>query len=288
MIDYNPKLWFSITFRFQKSDMLRKLFWELVIVALYAGIISYLLIEVFHEKKENFDPTSVHSVLGFVLSLLLVFRTNGAYDRWWEGRKQWGSLVNSSRNLMTKISTLSISIEEKENFQQLISAYAVAAKEHLRKGVNIADLAIADKYLETIQERNHIPNAIIQLIYLELNNLRKNKVISDVDLLNMDGDLTTFSDVIGACERIKKTPIPYSYNVFLKQFILVFIASLPFSFIMHFDYWAIPITLVIFYVFVSLELIAEEIEDPFGKDDNDLPLDDIAQTIANNTKELIV
>ena len=101
MVQYNPKDWFGLIFKFHKSDTFRKLFWVMVSIALYAFGVVYFELEIL--KIEPKSVTVMHSLLGFVISLLLVFRTNTAYDRWWEGRKQWGALVNVSRNFAFKI-----------------------------------------------------------------------------------------------------------------------------------------------------------------------------------------
>src|SRR5690606_29569437 len=99
-------------------------------------------------------------------------------------------------------------------------------------------------------------------------------------------DLNAFTDICGACERIKKTPIPYTYNIFIKKFIFAYIITLPFAFV-SFGYWVAGITAFVFYVLASLEMIAEEIEDPFGRDANDLPTDDLAETIRKNVFQII-
>ena len=102
----------------------------------------------------------------------------------------------------------------------------------------------------------------------------------------MLGDINKFTDICGACERIKKTPIPYTYNIFIKKFIFVYIVSMPIAFVSDFHYWTILATVFTFYTLASLELIAETIEDPFGLDSDDLPTDDLAITIKNNVTEI--
>ena len=116
MIEYNTKVWFRHILDFHRTDTFRILLWEMLIVALYTGIVAAIEIHFLRELREDGQPDAVmstlrnttimHSILGFVLSLLVVFRTNTAYDRWWEGRKQWGMLVNNTRNLAIKINSL--------------------------------------------------------------------------------------------------------------------------------------------------------------------------------------
>jgi putative membrane protein len=125
------------------------------------------------------------------------------------------------------------------------------------------------------------------MIYERLNQLRKTNLISDVDLMLLDQEVKSFTDIMGACERIKNTPIPFSYTLFIKKFIFIYILTLPLGFIPDFGYWSVLISSFVFYVFVSIELIAEEIEDPFGLDDNDLPLDELSKKIETNIDEII-
>jgi putative membrane protein len=133
MISYNPKEWFTFLFRFHKSDTLRKLFPLMIGVSVYAALITYLMIDYFHVADKNVvhKISLVHTTLGFVLSLLLAFRINSAYDRWWEGRKLWGSLVNNSRNLAIKIKHV-CSDEDIAFYNEAIPLYAEVLKNHLR------------------------------------------------------------------------------------------------------------------------------------------------------------
>lgn len=108
MIDYNPKAWFTFIFRFHKGDTVRKLFPMFIALSAYSALVAFLELELL-KLSPNSDLkqiTLIHSLLGFVISLLLVFRTNTAYDRWWEGRKLWGALVNNSRNLALKLNAM--------------------------------------------------------------------------------------------------------------------------------------------------------------------------------------
>ena len=104
----------------------------------------------------------------------------------------------------------------------------------------------------------------------------------------LDKQIEAFTDVVGACERIKNTPIPFSYSVHLKKFLFFYIAILPFALIHDMSYWSIPIMVLVFYAFAGLEVIGEEIEDPFGKDVNDLPTDQISANINANVKEILL
>jgi len=285
MIKYNPKDWFGLIFQFHKSDTFRKMGWVLFTFSIYSTLVVYL--ELYFKDILEFTSTiQVHSLLGFVLALLLVFRTNSAYDRWWEGRKLWGSLVNNSRNLAIKINAFTVTPNEKEYWKLMIPNYAFAMKEHLRDGVHSDELTFNEE-TKNIKIAKHIPNALATDMYKRLHQLYKDKTISGDQLIILDKELKALTDIIGGCERIKKTPIPYSYSLFLKKFIFMYVITIPFGMVYDFDYWTIPIATIILYVLGSIELIAEEIEDPFGKDANDLPTDNLASTIRQNVVEIL-
>lgn len=284
MVDYNPKDWFSLIFKFHKSDTFRKLFPLMVCVAIYCTIIVYIEDEHFPMKSSNV----AHSLLGFVISLLLVFRTNTAYDRWWEGRRQFGALTNSSRNLALKLSVfLKDNQELKEHARILIGNYALTITEHLSRKHKYHILEDCEAYPKAeVLKSEHKPNAVAFQIMSYVKSLYDKKIISGDELLYINNDLNIYTDVVGACERIKNTPIPYSYSLFIKKFIFVYIMTIPIFLGHDFGYAIVPLTTFIFYVLVSIEMIAEEIEDPFNGDSNDLPTSDISQNIRKNVKDI--
>lgn len=271
MVTYDPKSWWGLIFRFHKSDTFRMLLPAMTTVAVLSAGIAWL-------AQSGFVPpfkgtAQVHALLGFVISLLLVFRTNTAYERWWEGRRHWGGLVNASRNLALK---LSVALDDRHPARtvcaRLIGEYAIALKHHLRNPPG----------------SRHEPNRAAARLFREIEGLFRG---GDLDLgryLAVNGDLTAFTDICGACERIRNTPIPYSYSLFLKKFIFAYIVSMPFCFADSFGYWTVPFVCFVFYVLGSLELIAEEIENPFGEDANDLPTDRIAAAIAAGARDILL
>ncbi len=286
MIDYNPKTWWKLIFMFHKSDTFRMLMPAMAGVAIYTAVVAYIENDLLEVQFKN--TTIVHSLVGFVLSMLLVFRTNTAYDRWWEGRRLWGSFVNNSRNLALKLNVMLQDENTKKRFRILISNYVIATKDHLRSSVKIDHLEETDKYLlSDLKNKKHIPNQIMMNIYTEIQLLRNDKTLNDEQLLYLNPELMSFTDNIGACERIKNTPIPIAYSLFLKKVIFLYIFTMPIGFVRDFDYWAIPIVTLVFYAFAGIEIIAEEIENPFGTDDNDLPTDKISKTIKENLIEIL-
>ncbi len=287
MVTYNPKSWFTIIFQLHKYDTFRQLLPTMAVLAVLTSVFCYVEIELLN--LEFTSTMAVHSLIGFVISLLLVFRTNTAYDRWWEGRKQWGALVNNTRNLSIKLSNIvpEDQPERRQLFRVLITNYVFAMKEHLRNGVLPFEFENHPDFdIDKTMERDHVPNAIAQQLYAQILLLKKDGLISEEQQIVLDNEFRALTDIIGACERIKKTPIPYSYSAFIKKFIFLYVMSLPFGVVRDFGYSTIFVVVFIFYILASLELIAEEIEDPFGTDANDLPTDTLAQTIQANLKEL--
>ena len=290
MITYNPKDWFLFIFRLHKSDTIRKLFPMIIAMGLYSWLIAYLELEYWNIGTNSLvkNVSLLHNLLGFVLSLLLVFRTNTAYDRWWEGRKLWGSIVNNSRNLAIKIKSFVADEDAIKFFRRIIPLYASMLAKHLRSEKTRVELDEKDHpELRYLDQEKHIPNQMALLMMERINTLYKENKISGDQLIVMNSELQSFTDACGACERIRNTPIPYSYSVFLKKFIFFYIMTLPFGFVFNLGYYVIPFVCFIFYVLASLELIAEEIEDPFGIDSNDLPTDKIASNIKLHIEELL-
>ncbi|TXK50772.1 hypothetical protein FVR03_04590 [Pontibacter qinzhouensis] len=285
MINYNPKDWFFFLFRFPKADTFRKLLPLMIGVSFYSGMIAYLELNYLNLAESNHirNVGLMHGVLGFVISLLLVFRTNTAYDRWWEGRKIWGSLTNTSRNLAIMLQAYLHNDDDKAFFRKTIPSYAFALKNLLRENEDYHDL---DPVLDLKKER-HLPNQIAACIYTKLMQLQTEGKLSVTQMLALDTEVRALTNHCGACERIKNTPIPFTYSVFIKKFIFFFVMTLPFGWVFSMGYYVIPVVVLILYALASLELIAEEIENPFGTDANDLPIDQICHNIRKHVGELL-
>lgn len=286
MINYNPKTWLQMIFAFHKSDTLRILWKEICYIAIFTFLITFLILR-FTPGNHNLEKLiSVYSLVGFVISLLLIFRTNTAYDRWWEGRKKWGELVNDTRNFSVKLSSMLTNAEDRDFFMRMIPNFVFAAKESLRSGVNIDELELLPDELAFISTKKHQPLSIIQLIYRKLIEVKQNNLISDQDFAILDKNCNKLMDSLGACERIRNTPIPFSYSLFIKKFIFIYVTTLPLALVTNYGYFSVLIATFIFYVLVSIEVLAEEIEDPFGNDDNDLPTDLLCEKIRSTTEEV--
>ena len=282
---YDNKHWISVLLSMHKSDTLKTLGSGMIAMAVYAGIVAYLEIEYFKIDKDSSirNISLIHTLLGFVLSMLLVFRTNTAYDRWWEGRKLLGKMVNDSRNLAIKLHAI-LPEDDKENrdfFKKYLCFFPHLLSRHLSKQSTNMELAQDQQHTE-VEQLPHPPNALIWRIRNQVQKLYREGVITGDQLIILDTQLSGFLDVCGGCERIKNTPIPYSYSSFTKKFIVIYVITLPIAYAMSIGYMMTFLTVFVFYVLMSLEVLAEEIEEPFNNEENDLPMELIAQNIERN------
>ncbi len=282
---YDNKHWISVLLSMHKSDTLKTLGSGMIAMAVYAGIVAYLEIEYFKIDKDSSirNISLIHTLLGFVLSMLLVFRTNTAYDRWWEGRKLLGKMVNDSRNLAIKLHAI-LPEDDKENrdfFKKYLCFFPHLLSRHLSKQSTKMELAQDQQHTE-VEQLPHPPNALIWRIQNQVQKLYREGVITGDQLIILDTQLSGFLDDCGGCERIKNTPIPYSYSSFTKKFIVIYVITLPIAYAMSIGYMMTFLTVFVFYVLMSLEVLAEEIEEPFNNEENDLPMELIAQNIERN------
>lgn len=218
MVTYNTKDWFTYIFRFHKGDTFRVLFPLMIAIGIYASIIGFIEVEYLKISQKNYvsNITIMHGMLGFVISLLLVFRTNTAYDRWWEGRKLWGNLVNNSRNLALKLAVILKDEKDHTFFRKSIPLYATVLHKHLN---NVATgLQLFENLDLEIDNHKHQPNQVAKMMFHKINDLYTEKKISGDQLIIINAEIQSFTDICGACERIKNTPIPYSYSTFFKNF----------------------------------------------------------------------
>ena len=282
MIDYDNKHWFRFLFK-SSGYHFDGVFFSLLIYGTLVGIL------VFAHLSFDFDifhiPASFHTVLGLVIGLLLVFRTNTAYERWWEGRKQLGSLLNTARNLAMKYKAY-INRED-DVIYTLLEAFPWTLKENLRlKDYSSVAEHIPADMIAAFNKAAHKPNFVLAELSNRTNQLMlKNKITAEQFLI-LENKISELTDILGACERIKNTPIPFGYAIHLKRILLIYLLSLPFAFIESIGWWSIPVAMIVFYTMIGIELIAEEIEDPFGGDANDLPTDQICLTIQGNCTQI--
>ncbi|MFQ4144126.1 bestrophin family protein [Chlorogloeopsis sp. ULAP02] len=270
-----------------------------VITAIYKRVIGCGFFGVLVSLLYYFEIPVSQPILGtvipsIVLGLLLVFRTNTAYERFWEGRKSWGSIINTVRNLARQIwvSIEEISSEDKKDkiaALNLLVAFAVATKLHLRsESVNpeLEDLMQYSKYIK-LKMMNNPPLEVAFWIDDYLQHQYNRNCLNSYQLTSMRELLNLLVDNLGICERILKTPIPLAYAIHLKQLLLIYCLLLPFQIVEELGWWTGVIVALISFTLFGIEAIGLEIENPFGYDANDLPLDTICNTMKRNIDDLM-
>jgi putative membrane protein len=286
MITYNPRDWFRLIFQFHKSDTFRILLPTMIVLGLFTASLVYLELNNHVHLKSS---TVFHQILGFILSMLLVFRINTAYERWWEGRKLWGSLINNSRSLMTKLNAYigKTHSADLHYIRQLLIAFPYTLRNHLREDFTHNGIPTIDGLnKEQFAATHNKPFFIHRLLVDRVQSIREAGGLSEQQLFLINNEIFALIDITGACERIKNSPIPFSYSLFLKKIIFVYIITMPIAFSLEYRYWAIPAVMIIFYAFASLELVSEEVEEPFGMDSNDLPTDELADKINRDLSSI--
>lgn len=292
MIVYDSRKWSDfikiVFYSFWKSYNMKQLAKFILIVGVYSTIVT--LAEIHYLEGAHGIDTVFFSLVGVILGLFLVFRLNSAYDRWWEGRKQWGKLVNDSRTLALNLDTLIPPDDKKRRrfFVKNISNFALALQWHLRNDIQHGKfIYINSRYSEDMESAKHVPNKIASYMMHELRNMETEGTINEFDKNRMANLIQGFIDVLGACERIKKTPIPFSHSTFIRLFTIIYIAILPFGLVEVFHYLTIPATIVMGFAMLGIEVISEEIEDPFGLDQNCLPTGAISDGIRESVYEIL-
>jgi putative membrane protein len=290
MIVYKKTDWFSAIWHFHTGPTAKSLIRRLVIIFIYVLIVTVVELNYVDLRLKD-TPSSFMSALGILLSLLLLFRTNTAYDRFYEGRRTWGVLVNNCRNLAIYFNAV-FPTEDTENrlfFARTIANFPFALRNHLRDVKTLDDLEETEKMAEMqdLKEFDHKPAGVSSQLRIRTETLYRNGHLSNSQHINVNGYLTALMDVCGICERIKSTPIPFSYQLFIRLFIMLYVAVLPFTVIDFYGYLTIPAVVLTSYILVGLEMIGEEIEEPFGLERNDLPLSQLSQLIRVNVHDIL-
>jgi putative membrane protein len=287
--------WFKLILQLESS-----IFPTIIPWVIFCGIYGSLVELLYYLGVPLAFPQSsgvvTQAVLSFNigLTLLLVFRTNTAHDRFWEGRKLWGALVNASRNLARGIWIVVKESEpkaqvEKEATLRLVVAFAVAMKLHLRRDALDEQLAslMSSRQYSMLQDVEHPPLQIAVWIGNYLQHQYERNCLPIYQLTALHKLVDDLVDILGGCERILKTPLPLIYAIRLKQLVLVYCLVLPFELVRDLNWWTGIVMVLVSFTLLSIEQIGAEIEEPFGHDPNDLPLDTICNTILRNVEELI-
>lgn len=231
-----------------------------------------------------------HALIGTALGLLLVFRTNSSYDRFWEGRKQWGSIVNETRNLARAASSFISGDPElvKRLIQwSIVFPYATMRRLRGKNDLGLSALPLPEDDVRRTLAENNCALAVSRRMSEQIALAQQRGLITDYVAMTIDQNVQLLVDCLGACERIHNTPIPFAYMVHLRRAVILYCWTLPFALLSGFGWWTVIVTLLITYLMYGIEEIGVEIEDPFGDDENDLPLEQICQTIESNLAGII-
>lgn len=282
MIDYDGRAWLGILFKLRGSVIPRLL--PRALVAAGVGALAVLAL-----RERDFKiPTLAHTLVGVALGLLLVFRTNASYDRYWEGRRLIGFIVNRSRDLARQAATYIANAEARAQLGALIPAFYWATAQTLRKSTEVGRMGelLTEAQNAKLAGVTHRAPVILRLITEVLQAEVAAGRLSEQKLQAMDGNLTAFNDALGGSERILKTPIPFAYAQHIKIFVVLFCFSAPFAMAEGMG-WATPVvSALLALALFGVDEIGVEIEDPFGDDPNDLPLDAIGTGIEKAVGEV--
>lgn len=281
MISYASRSWTSTLLAWRGTVLRRVLPMALGIALLAVGVVILREIGVYTLKL---DPTP-HTLIGVALGLLLVFRNNASYDRFWEGRKQWGAIVNHARSLVRCAAAFA---GPAPDLARLVAAYARALKQHLRGEKELAELAplLPAADLEAARSSDNPPLTIAFLLAERVQALASEGRVSQEIARTLEGYIASLTDAQGACERILRTPMPFGYVVHIRQLLTIYLLALPWVLVEKLGWVAIPTAGLIAFGLIGIEEIGVEIEDPFGTDPNDLPIDALCATIEANTAGL--
>ncbi len=294
-----PKLtWVRMLFSLKGSSLSRT--WpRITVITAFSIFVTWFEIHYKVDQQHFSLTTQPFTLIGLVLGIFLGFRNHAAYDRYWEGRKLWGRLVNASRSLARQALTLAQAGQDESNpascrhFQtDLIHrqiAYVHALRHHLRDTDSHEDLApfLDPEERQQLQTQKNIPIAILQSMGERIRRAWDAGWISEYHLPVIEGTLTTLTDIQGGCERIKNTPIPWVYTVLTHRIVAFYCFFLPFGIIKDVQELTPLVVMLISHAFFGLDEIGDEIEDPFGTEPQHLPLTALCRTIEVNLRQAL-
>ncbi|MGX7688800.1 bestrophin family protein [Flectobacillus roseus] len=289
MIQRKKKNWFYMLFIWHGS-VLPQLLPRLSLLLVFSMIVVHFN-GTFYDYKIPLNPAPF-TLFGLAIALFLGFRNNASYDRYWEGRKLWGALVIDSRSLLRQalsLTTYDSNSPQIREFTSILIAFAYALKHQLRH--TNADIDLEKRLPSEVFERSKSIGFKPTFLQYELANwVKKAKLEDKIDSIGqmaMDANLNQLSAIVGGCERIHSTPIPYTYGVLLHRTVYLYCFFLPFGLVDSLGWLTPIITVFIAYTFVAFETIADELEEPFGTEPNDLPLNAMCLTIETTLFEMI-
>jgi ion channel-forming bestrophin family protein len=271
------------------SYILNKIKYELVYI-LFINLIIFLFTFFFQHLLPDL-PLAIPAFMGTSISILLSFKLNQAYDRWWEARKIWGSIVNDSRSLVLQFQSLisvgNEAIVKRIALRQIAWCYSLGQTLRGHNPTdNIENFISADE-LKEISEHNNKPLALLQQHEFDLAKLRTENQVDPYARIQIESTIVRLCDAMGRAERIKSTVFPVTYRLFLHFMIYLFAITLDISLINTVWYFEIPLLLILSGTFFLLEKSARNMQDPFSDHPTDTAMISIARTIEINLKQLI-
>jgi len=280
--------------RIPLTYVLGKIRVELALVLLYS--VGFEVIHHFYTGTPVNIPIAVPAILGTIISLLLAFKSNQAYDRWWEARTVWGAIVNDSRSLVRQIIVFykdpDFSVEAcefKERFAKRQAAWCYALAQSLRgkDAIKPIKTLLNEEELRFVKNFRHVPNALLMLHGKELKKaLEKNK-LNVYQQVEIDNTLTRLCDSMGKCERIKNTIFPTTYSMYIRFTLCLFIVLLPFGLKDFLGWLEIPVVATIGAACFLIEKMAIHLQDPFENRPTDTPMISISNNIENNLMQMV-
>ncbi len=275
--------WLKMLFVWRGS-VLRKIMVQLTVIGLFSLAIYFCKGKVF-DYKVHLNP-AIFTLIGLALAIFMGFCNSASYDRYWEGRKLWGSLLNESRTLTRQILSLvndeaPDALADKQRIIKAISAFCWSLNDYLRDKPATGRLGplLSSEQLQLLEGKTYVPNIILDGIAGWLNEQYKKENIDSIVLISLESQLNQFSVILGGCERIHNTPLPLAYSILLHRTVYLYCFWLPFGLVDSVGWMMPPIVLFISYTFIALDAIIREIGEPFGEEENDLALNSICRTI---------
>lgn len=284
MIQYDPHQWLA-TFFNVRGSLVKETFFRVASCAVWAaGVVAV------HKFVQPVGTSlALHTLLGVAIGMLLVFRTSSSYERYWEGRKLWGGIVNSSRNLIRgAVIHFEKDPELVRRLARWTTQFSWATMKELRgiDGLGPRTEELPEESVRRVIDAQHMPLAVTVEMSQCLMEAKSKGLITDIVYTSLDRDIQSLIDCLGGCERIRKTPMPFAYAIHLRRALVLYCFTLPFALVEIYGWTTVLDVTLLSYIFFGIEEIGVEIEGPFGTDVNDLPLEDICETIQKNLIDL--
>ena len=284
MIVRSKTNWWTLLFVWRGSVM-KQMLPQLSIVAVLSVVAVWTEGSVLkHKVPLNATP---FTLVGVSLALFLGFRNSSAFDRWWEGRKLWGGLVNTMRSLTRQGLTMTGEARDKRVFLDMLVAFTYAMRDQLRGDTFARSAELLPPGLAAEVDRaRYKPFIILRAMGEWVSTRYKEGAFGEITMSAIDRNLVELSNILGGCERIAATPVPFSYSVMIHRVVYFYCALLPFGLVDSIEWMTPAVTLVMAYSFIALDSLAAELEMPFGRNENDLALDAIALNIELSIREM--